>query len=481
MSNCFRQGIRIELLDPVISSQAVASAADPTSLPYIPGAMLWGLYANHIYKTAKDRALELLHSAGVRFLDGLPLTDHGPGFPLPMSIHLPKAAGPESLRDLKCDLTVDEYEPDLKQQRGWAIASGQSPATVKFEASLRTAITPDLGVAAEGQFYTLNALCAGQQFLAVIEGNTESEVNGVADFLCGVSQGGNSPAKKHILGRSKSAEFGTCRLSRADAWELTHDKQQAQFIWCLSDLAAVDEYGLPTGHPDTKFFGAEIDWRRSFLRHRRYAPYNAAWNTRTPERLVIERGSVFTLKTAGLGAGLHMLGLHQETGLGLVFASSEPPKISIENLPALPRKSIASRKAGVKPEQVELIKWLQNDLEWRNGLVGQGSRPGNLEVAVWKGHYLAAQAVFGPDVGPAASQWGALEKSKDPKGELAAILADQSGKDAKSWKAHFKQGDAGTFVQAAHSACDAMGVERFKILAKEIRVMLIKGVEQDGK
>lgn len=477
MSNCFRQGIRIELLDPVISSQGVASAADPGSLPYIPGAMLWGLYANHIYASAKDRALRLLHSASVRFLDGLPLTDHGPAFPVPRSIHLPKAAGPERLHDLKRDLTIDPFEPDLKQQRGWAVTSGQSPMRVEYESSLRTAITPDLGVAAEGQFYALTAVRAGQQFLAVVEGETEAEVREVADFLCGGSPRGNSVAKDHILGRSKSAEFGTCRLSRADAWALTPVKSKAQYIWCLSDLAAVDEFGLPTGRPETTFFGAEIDWRRSFLRHRRYAPYNAAWNARGPERLVIERGSVFTLKAGGLDAGLHRLGLHQETGLGLVFASAEPPGVIIENLPELPRRFTELRKAEVRPEQTRLTKWLQGNLDRRNGWTSQGAPV----VEDWKKYYRAAQDVFGPDVGPAASQWGALGKSADPKRELGEILADETGKEAKSWKAHFSEGVEGTFVHAALAACVAMDVERFRILAKEIRVMLIKVSEQNGR
>lgn len=473
MSAPVRRGIRIELIDPLVSSQGTASAVDPASLPYIPGAMLWGIVANVLYRAEDPSTFDSLHAGRISFDDGLPLTDRGPAFPVPMSLHLPKGDKPSSLAANKLDLTEDSYRPAIRQQRGWSITSGQTPCSVRFTVSTRTAILPGKGVASEGQLYSLQALEAGQQFLSVIEGATDTEVERVLEILCGTA------SKEHLLGRSKSAEFGRCRLSRCDPWALNTVARPAKYVWCLSDVAAHDIHGSPTLRPDAGVLGAAIDWNRSFLRHRRYTPYNATWDSRAPERLVIERGSILALEGGDLRSGLHRVGLYRETGLGLVMALPEAPGHFIETLPATPVRAQPAdqpRSPSAAPRKEGLVAWLVADLAWRNGGVGLEAEVRTKEdIKIWMKRYTAARRLLGSDAGPGPSQWGVLASAQDPRALLEAVAADDSNKEATTWNARFKQGDDGTFIAAALTALDNLGTpEAFRVLAKMIRTELVE-------
>jgi hypothetical protein len=100
-------------------------------------------------------------------------------------------------------------------------------------------------------------------------------------------------------------------------------------VLCLSDVAALDEYGMPAPviRPEELGLGeARLLRDRSVLSHRRYAPWNGLFGARIEERLVIEAGSVLVYRLLAEVAGVEAkqcVGAYQVEGLGSVAVA--PP------------------------------------------------------------------------------------------------------------------------------------------------------------
>ncbi len=459
-----RKGILIELLEPVITSTATATGATPRALPYIPGAMLWGIAAAKGYAClSKVDAYTQFHSGALRFGDGLPAQALGAGLPVPMSIHLKKAADAGNWATEGVDYAVADRMSGYEQQRGFAVAAGGGVVKVKRSLTMRTAINPDTGRAEDQKLFAFEALAAGQMFLAVIEGGDQALVDQALDTLCG------DAGKEHLLGRSRTAEFGRVKMTRAEPWQINAPESGlACYLWCLSDVAAVDADGQPSERPDD-FFGAVIDWSRSFTRHRRYAPWNGHWPARAPEHLVIERGSVITLKT-GIPPGLQRIGMYQEIGLGVVFASVQPPL-------ALAKGYVGSAVAGTKaPEtggQTDLSKWLTVQKDERAAKL-KSAKSAAEQVEDWMGYYRQAAELNGKKVGPTQSQWGQIGGSDDVARDLKDWASDDpkiAGREVNIWQARIKEGqpNEGTFVAFAQAYLKDQGDRGFKVFAQLMR------------
>ena len=112
-------------------------------------------------------------------------------------------------------------------------------------------------------------------------------------------------------------------------------------LFLVSDLA-LEKNGRPVLTPqgdDIGLPGASIDLTRSFLRTRRYTPWNAYHNTRMTERQVICHGSVLTFTGVTPDkveewrkAFSQGLGLYRQEGLGSILVNPafvlKPPKMS---------------------------------------------------------------------------------------------------------------------------------------------------------
>jgi len=88
--------ILLELLDAAVLSADAATAGSHRSLPVVPGSALLGHAASRLYAelASEDLALSAFHTGEVSFGDGLPVASDGRvGFPVPMSLHQPKAGG----------------------------------------------------------------------------------------------------------------------------------------------------------------------------------------------------------------------------------------------------------------------------------------------------------------------------------------------------------------------------------------------------
>lgn len=347
-----KRAIRITLLEPVVASHNAATATAPSTLPFLPGAMLWGLLASRAYVSmSADKVLDGFYGGGLVIDDALLSTGGSVALPAPMSLHrLKDQSTPSGWKDW----SDGSHEPGYSQAKDRQIAPGSTTSNLvelrprTFDTQ-RTAINPDTLRASDGQFFGIQALAEGQVFIGQISG-PDDLVDAVIKDLDG---------KEHVLGKSRSAEFGRVRIEAIDPPPLpVAGKGTGVVIWCLSDLAAHDKYHQPTERPDSGFFGTgiEVDWSKSFVRHRSYSPFNAKWQARQPERLVISRGSVIVLKSP-LPCGEARFGLYQEQGLGRVLVSDMAP---LDLLTSWAPTSTGNDMSSVKgAAESALAKWLR--------------------------------------------------------------------------------------------------------------------------
>lgn len=466
-----RQGLLIELIDPLITSASIATEAVPEALPYIPGAMLLGAAAAKGYASGlpQQEASRLFHSGSVKFGDGLPIDTKGQiGLPNPVSLHFPKGADPFD-RDKLVDFSGAERLIAHEQLRGKALSADCLHIPVKTSATMRTAIDRGTGRAAESQLFGYKMLDAGQFFLASIDANSQEDMDNILAYL--------TPGDL-FLGRSKSGEFGRVRITFSNLPEFDSggEIKGDTYLWCLSDLWAHDANGVPTLAPDASFFGSSgvVDWSRSFTRNRMFSPYNAKWQSRGAERALIQRGAVFVIKDGSMKTGSTHFGMGLELGYGHVLVSDCSPK---ETLAALSAFSITLPIGATSPppEQTKFLDWLAGRSQ------GEGLDASKYLDTLIK-HYEAAKHIAGYPVGPGPSQWGSLKTILQRGEEVDSFLNSTRGESKRrQWGAIYASGDNNTFTDFIKTVICERDTETAALLAREIRNWLEKEGWFDGK
>lgn len=327
--------IIITLQQPLVASLQAASAGAHQSLDFIPGATLLGHAAARLYpQLAPAEAWAIFHSGHVRFGDALPLAKHAPTAPMPLAWHGikgEKITGDDGRliagRIHNAVYPTQDTGRQPQQLRNGYISQDGAHISVRRQQTLKTAIDPNTGMAAESQLFGYEALDAGQRFSARICADAcidEALWLRLLDAL-------GSSAR---LGRSRSAQFGLVHLQLEDDLlpETKPSVGNTLLLWLLSDLALECD-GQPCLQPHAPVMGlpegVEWDPSRSFLRQRSYSPYNAYRRSYDPQRQVIARGSVLVYDTKGHTLdtqAVHRLqsgvGLHVEAGLGHVVVNS---------------------------------------------------------------------------------------------------------------------------------------------------------------
>lgn len=445
----------IVLEQPVIISQQSATAGAHQSLDYIPGSTVLGLAAARLYNALPaEAAWTLFHSGRVRFGDALPLSDSGePAYPVPLCWHTykgEKACG--TLDRLRVDAIFDPSRSNIDPERqpvqvrsGYATLSGQS-LTPTLESTLKTAIDPDSGMAAESQLFGYQALSAGQRFRTTLQADEDIDASLWQTLLTHLTGSAR-------LGRSRSAQFGAVRVELADASSLDRRTQgdasesDTLTLWLLSDLA-LERNGQPFLQPDADLLGLPegTEWQvsDSFLRTRRFSPYNAYRRGHDPERQVITRGSVLRYQLPRpltedekrtLSDGL---GLLIEAGFGQVWIN--PPLLSAGrpdfSATGETRQQPKSSKQTTAPRPVSvLLDVLERRLARRTG----SSQAEQAARRLYEGlcdrirearRYNALAPGVALSEAPGRSQWGRLKEAAsnwrrpDQQDELVRELTD---------------------------------------------------------
>ncbi len=366
-----RQALKIELLDDCVFSATPATEGGHKSLDRIPGAALLGAAAGRLYTAlGQHDTFTVFHSGKVRIGDSLPWDGCSIGWPVPRCWHFPKTRGADEGGFLAAERLYNfalENKPSLpdneqpKQLRdGYVHADGRY-SKLAHSLRLKTAIDPATGRADEGRLFGYDALHRGQTFLSVIEADDTVEdrlFERLVETLTG----------DVLLGRSRSAEYGRARVTVVDLPEMPKPGKAGDSLtlWLLSDLALTDAWGQPTLQPDGEALGlpgAQVVWDRTFLRSRRYSPWNAARHGYDRERLVLEAGGVITLRLndhnrgKAIGALENGIGLYREAGLGRLWI--DPPLLQSVH-PAFAGRSAATPETTPAPEPNHpLVGWLK--------------------------------------------------------------------------------------------------------------------------
>ncbi len=293
--------LELELLDDAVFSERAASVGAHAGLDYVPGSALLGWAARHLYASldACDAWL-LFHSGKVRFGNALPLTANGLiAYPSPLSLHFHKSkkwreedgrARPDTLLNL-ARATMPGGEQWQQLRNTWLTSDGSTHQPTR-ELSMKTAIDPSTGRAAQSQLYGYDALRAGQRFVARIEVDAD-----VSESLFGRLCEVFADTIAH-LGRSRSSQYGriTCRLREQIAPPACDDAAPSRelLLWLLSDMAILRD-GRPVFAPCPEDLGlpsGRLVRERSFIRARAFSPYNTHRRTPDIERQLIMAGSV---------------------------------------------------------------------------------------------------------------------------------------------------------------------------------------------
>ena len=331
--------LKLHLLEDIVLSASAATTGGHRSLSYIPGANLLGVAAGRLYQHfSRSEQFTVFHSGTVRFGNALPVTRRGvQAYPIPLCLHKPKSedASVETGSEFFLNASVLEYaehmsasDPARSQVQQQQLRNGYLGPSLEWVQPLvgfrmKTAINERTGTADTGQLFGYQSLTAGQSFIAEIQFDDEVESALIERVISALD------GEVHI-GRSRSAQFGRVIISRAESRrdEINTDASQHLLLWCKSDLSLQDKFGQPCiDLPNSDLAcelekeGWQVDMNRTFIRTRRYSPYNSKRRGHDPERQVICGGSalVFCARKAvpppvALLAG--GFGGYRESGLG---------------------------------------------------------------------------------------------------------------------------------------------------------------------
>lgn len=293
------------LTDVVINATA-ATEGNNTSLDYIPGSAFLGIVAKD-YKQFNEDAFNVFHNGKVRFSDGHPY-QMGRSLKIPASLHLKKGDefkfGSEIIQHhLISDDQREQFRADgiqLKQQRSGFIEFKNntiSKVESKKDFSIKSAYDRDNRRSKDAQMFGYESLKAGSMWSFYVELDEDCLplFEKIKENLEGVKR----------LGRSKTAEFGLVEIQfesekLADTIPVINSGSEV-LIYAESSLVFTNEFGLPNLTPEAEDFGiaGNIDWGKSKMLTRSFAPYNNKRKTREADRVCIDKGSVFKIKVEG--------------------------------------------------------------------------------------------------------------------------------------------------------------------------------------
>ncbi|MCP4702797.1 MAG: hypothetical protein GY862_38950 [Gammaproteobacteria bacterium] len=439
-----RQFFTVTLEEEVIISRRAATLGGQGSLDYLTGAAFLGVSARVLYPVlSREDAYTVFHSGKVRFGNALLLSPQGqPVYPVPLCWHTDKDYG----QDLKDGMVLrhkkihnNRFEPKGRKSlgNGYITLDGcyYRPQTVL---RMKTAINPQTGRANEGQLFGYAGLAAGLRFrfaLSADEDIPKELFDRVTDSLTGTVR----------IGRSRSAEYGRVRVAVENSVEslsVSHEKNVV-VLWLLSDMALTDDWGQPALTPEPAHFGLprESNADNSFIRTRRYAPFNAYYRKREQERAVLCMGSVLTFNVpSGFDARAlakkleHGVGLHREAGLGKIWVN--PPLLADPQPAFEKRKDIVPEQPGaVSMPDSPLFHWLR-----AKNIFQENARQAEKIADIWVEELsrlypsarLLASVPAGMRIGPSPSQWGRVMGLAKTAGISAAELKKKlfEGEDA---------------------------------------------------
>lgn len=309
-----RQGLKLTLLTDVVITANSATQGEHEALDFIPGSLIRGSAISNISSNFKP---ELFFSGKIRFHNAYPMAKNGEmSLPIPSSFHK-KKLGDQTIFNGVFDLPEEQVE----QMRG-NYMNGNQKITVDTTYHMKTAIDRNKGYTSQdSQLFGYQSIKSGTTFGCFIDFDDDVKSEDMEAIIKGLTQ-------NYIrLGKSRSAEYGLVKAEKFNAplgYKQGQPGDNKTVIYLASDLC-LEENGIYVTRLKPEHFGLDnsiaIDWKHSFVRIRKYSPWNAFWKGRMRERQVIRKGSVITLTGSVDSAKLKTkfekgFGLFREEGLG---------------------------------------------------------------------------------------------------------------------------------------------------------------------
>jgi CRISPR-associated protein Csx10 len=420
----------ITLLSDVSITADAATIGGHSGLDYLPGSLFLGTAAAEAKRRGRPFSPDLFLSGKVRFLDALPLIGNEKGIALPLCFHKEKGIPWEGKEPMNLLTTEPHGQP--KQWRSGYMNSDGKVLEIQLESRMKTAIDRRKRRSSEAQLFGYESIPEGTQYQMAIQADNGNDLEAVTELLSG---------NTIRLGRSKSAEYGAALMEEVPApkeIECLPSRDNMICLQLMSDLALTDA-GMPVLIPEGRHFGIEraiLLPDKTFLRSRRYSPWNAFHNCRTTERQVLCKGGVISFRVdpeLDLGTLSEKLsrgvGLFREEGFGQVTVNPlwliTPPKLDTYIPPQM--------AAPAKAPSTLLTEYLKVKTE--NRLSSGDAFSAGLEWAKKWNRLSASISGEGKKV-PGKSQWGTIRElsvqSGDDPGKLLRKLEEFCTMDLRS-------------------------------------------------
>ncbi|WP_125716174.1 hypothetical protein [Pseudoalteromonas rubra] len=374
-------------LDPVVLSESNATLNNQLSLDYIPGSAILGAVAGRNYQTFARQNLSwsVFHSGGCQFSACLPVIDGQLALPVPLSWHGRKDTQVSEGEEFVAAALSNHSSPDFsredktqyQQHRSHYVDANGKLVKVRKGQSTKTALDHGTGTVAEGQLYSYSHISAGQTFLgfiALTDDLAEQEEEQV-DLM---QQLRDALTGEFRIGRARNTEFGRVRVTPVELnWPEPASDGRDITLWCLSDIACLDEIGEATTAPDGSavhalLSGYTLDLQRSFIRADALSRFNQKRGGWDSEQRVIKRGSVLVFTPGTTAKPLNNaqltriqqegVGIDKHLGLGLIMLNPAWAKEATPTLnPAFTGPSFTVPEASGPSEyrtHSPLLRWL---------------------------------------------------------------------------------------------------------------------------
>ena len=322
----------VTLLSDLVLSAEGSTVGGHSGQDFLRGSLFLGAVAARMGSSFDS---DLLLSGRVRFLNAFPVVSEERTLPVPLSFYKEKGRDWEGAVPYN---GIDALSPkpgqQLKQWREGFMTPSGLIREISLTTRMKTAVDRKSRSSREGQLFGYEAIPAGTLFRMAIQADSEDDLKRVTDLL------GDGEL---LLGKSRFAEYGAVRLERRDPPSTQSDPQTQDrevILYLASDLCLCRS-GMPVLAPEASDFGlADGTFRldKSFIHHRRYAPWNSFFNGFMGERQVLCQGSVLVFSMeqepdlTAIGQKLASgVGRHREEGLGQILVNPawiiHPPEL----------------------------------------------------------------------------------------------------------------------------------------------------------
>jgi len=286
---------QVEFKSDIVLPATSNTEGNINQLDFIPGSNFLGMVAKHYSKFSNS--FDIFHSGKVRFGDATLLSKEGQElYKMPFSFFHPKLEEERIFHHHFLEVEQRKELGQLKQMRsGYISADMSNGLTVKhinYNYAQKSAYDSTKRRSKTSSMYGYRAIEVGTKWQFVVQyddGLSQNDVELLKSTLLGSKR----------LGKSKSAQYGAIAITEggtADDVGTTVESDNV-LLYAKSRIALVDEHGNPTYDLNCLLDGIEVDYPNCQIRTSTFTPYNGAMQTKTYERLVIEKGSVIVLKS----------------------------------------------------------------------------------------------------------------------------------------------------------------------------------------